>query len=92
MDPILQRAGVTAYNTPVRTPNHPSKSHIVVAKVGTQVKTIRFGQQGAETAGRPRRGESKRMSRKRKSFYARHAKNIARGPLYPAYWVAKVKW
>ena len=91
MDP-LTRAGVNGYNQPKATPSHPTKSHIVVAKVGGVVKTIRFGQQKAETAGRPRRSESLRMTAKRRSFYARHRRNIARGPLYPAYWSAKVKW
>ena len=91
-DSRLQRAGVRGYNQPRATPRHPTKSHIVVAKVGNQVKTIRFGQQGAETAGKPRRGESPRMTRKRKSFKARHAKNIARGPMSAAYWADKVKW
>lgn len=92
MDPRLIRAGVTDYNTPRRTPHHPTKSHIVVAKVGDTVKTIRFGQQGAETAGKPKRGESKRMTQKRKSFKARHAKNIARGPISAAWWADRVKW
>lgn len=92
MDPRLTRAGVTDYNTPRRTPDHPTKSHIVVAKVGDTVKTIRFGQQGAETAGKPKRGESKRMTQKRKSFKARHAKNIARGPISAAWWADRVKW
>ena len=92
LPPVLDRAGVPAYNVPVRTPSHPTKSHVVVAKVGSRVKTIRFGQQGAETAGRPKRGESERMKRKRASFKSRHAKNIARGPLYPAWWADRVKW
>jgi hypothetical protein len=92
LDPRLARAGVTGYNRPRRTPRHPRKSHIVVAKVGSRVKTIRFGQQGAKTAGRPRKGESERMKRKRRSFKARHAKNIARGKLSPAWWADKVKW
>ena len=91
-DVRLIRAGVSDYNKPRATPNHPKKSHIVVAKVGSQIKTIRFGQQGAETAGKPKRGESARMTRKRKSFKARHAKNIARGPMSAAYWADKVKW
>lgn len=91
-DPRLVRAGVCRYNQPRATPTHPTKSHIVVAKVGSAVKTIRFGQQGAETAGKPARGESPRMTRKRRSFKARHAKNIARGPISAAYWADKVKW
>jgi hypothetical protein len=88
----LVRAGVCRYNEPRATPRHPTKSHIVVAKVGRTIKTIRFGQQGAETAGKPKRGESARMTRKRRSFKARHAKNIARGPISAAYWADKVKW
>lgn len=91
-DPRLKRAGVTAFNKPKRTPNHPTKSHIVVAKVGDQIKTIRFGQQGAKTAGAPKKGESRRMKMKRKSFKARHAKNIAKGKMSAAYWADKTKW
>ena len=91
-DPRLARAGVSGYNKPKRTPNHPKKSHIVVAKVGDKVKTIRFGQQGASTAGKPKKGESKRMKMKRKSFKARHRRNIAKGKMSAAYWADKVKW
>ena len=91
-DPRLARAGVSGYNKPKRTPNHPSKSHIVVAKSGDQIKTIRFGQQGAKTAGKPKKGESEAMRKKRASFKARHRKNIARGPMSAAYWANKVKW
>ena len=91
-DPRLKRAGVTAFNKPKRTPNHPTKSHIVVAKAGDQIKTIRFGQQGAKTAGAPTKGESRRMKMKRKSFKARHAKNIAKGKMSAAYWADKTKW
>ena len=67
-DPRLKRAGVTGFNKPKRTPNHPKKSHIVVAKEGDKIKTIRYGQQGAKTAGKPKAGESDRMKKKRKSF------------------------
>jgi|TARA_R110001592_G_scaffold230119_1_gene486895 hypothetical protein len=88
----LKRAGVTGYNKPKRTPSHRKKSHIVVAKVGTKTKTIRFGQQGAKTAGKPKAGESAAAKAKRKSFKARHAKNIARGKMSAAYWADKVKW
>ena len=88
----LKRAGVTGFNKPKRTPSHPKKSHIVVAKVGTKTKTIRFGQQGASTAGKPKAGESAAMKAKRKSFKARHAKNIAKGKMSAAYWADKVKW
>ena len=92
VDGRLKRAGVSGYNKPKRTPNHPTKSHIVVAKVGDKIKTIRFGEQGASTAGKPKAGESKRMKAKRKSFKARHRKNIAKGKLSAAYWANKVKW
>ena len=91
-DPRLARAGVSGYNKPKRTPNHPTKSHIVVAKSGGQIKTIRFGQQGAKTAGKPKKGESEAMRKKRASFKARHRKNIARGTMSAAYWANKVKW
>jgi hypothetical protein len=91
-DPRLKRAGVSGFNKPKRTPNHPTKSHIVVAKSGDQVKTIRFGEQGAKTAGKPKAGESDRMKKKRASFKARHSKNIAKGKMSAAYWADKVKW
>jgi len=91
-DSRLARAGVSGYNKPKRTPNHPKKSHIVVAKEGTQVKTIRFGEQGASVAGKPKAGESRRMKMKRKSFKARHRRNIAKGKMSAAYWADKVKW
>ena len=83
---------VSGFNKPKRTPNHPTKSHVVVAKVGDKIKTIRFGQQGADTAGAPKKGESERMKNKRKSFKARHAKNIAKGKMSAAYWADKTKW
>ena len=91
-DPRLERAGVSGYNKPKRTPNHPTKSHVVVAKEGDKVKTIRFGEQGASTAGKPKAGESDRMKKKRASFKARHRKNIAKGKMSAAYWANKVKW
>jgi len=91
-DSRLESAGVSGYNKPKRTPNHPKKSHIVVAKVGDAIKTIRFGEQGAKTAGKPKEGESDKMKKKRASFKARHAKNIAKGKLSAAYWADKVKW
>lgn len=91
-DPRLERAGVSGYNKPKRTPNHPTKSHVVVAKVGDIIKTIRFGEQGAETAGKPKAGESDRMKKKRASFKARHRRNIAKGKLSAAFWSNKVKW
>jgi len=90
-DSRLKRAGVSKYKAK-RTPGHKSKSHIVVAKVGSKIKTIRFGQQGAKTAGKPKAGESAAMKAKRKSFKARHGKNIAKGKMSAAYWADKVKW
>jgi hypothetical protein len=80
------------YNKPKRTPNHPTKSHVVLAKEGDQIKMIRFGEQGASTAGKPKAGESDAMKAKRKSFKARHAKNIARGKMSAAWWANSVKW
>ncbi len=80
------------YNKPKRTPNHPTKSHAVLAKEGNTIKLIRFGEQGAKTAGKPKKGESAKMKAKRKSFKARHGKNIAKGKLSAAYWADKVKW
>ena len=91
-DARLSRVGVSGYNKPKRTPKHPTKSHVVVAKEGDKVKTIRFGQQGAKTAGKPKKGESKAMKQKRASFKARHAKNIAKGKMSAAYWANKEKW
>lgn len=88
----LKRAGVSGVNKPKRTPNHPTKSHIVVAKEGPKLKIIRFGEQGASTAGKPKAGESERMKMKRKSFKARHSRNIAKGKMSAAYWADKVKW
>lgn len=83
-DPRLARAGVSGYNKPKRTPNHPTKSHVVVAKEGDQVKTIRFGQQGV--MGSPE------GSKRNEAFKARHAKNIAKGKMSAAFWADKVKW
>ena len=83
-DSRLTRAGVVGYNKPKRTPNHPTKSHVVVAKEGDQVKTIRFGQQGV--TGSPE------GSARNEAFKARHAKNIAKGKMSAAYWANKVKW
>ena len=91
-DPRLKRAGVAGFNKPKRTPKHPKKSHIVVAKDGKKVKTIRFGQQGAKAAGKPKKGESEKMKKKRASFKARHRKNIAKGRMSAAYWADLVKW
>lgn len=91
-DSRLARAGVSGYNKPKRTPSHPTKSHVVVAKEGSKIKTIRFGEQGAKTAGKPKSGESAAMKKKRASFKARHAKNIAKGKMSAAYWANKAKW
>jgi hypothetical protein len=82
----------SGYNKPKRTPDHPTKSHVVLAKVGDTVKMIRFGEQGAKTAGKPKAGESEAMKKKRASFKARHAENIKKGRLSAAYWADKVKW
>jgi hypothetical protein len=90
-DPRLNRVGVSGYNQPKRTPNHPTKSHVVVAKVGTEVKTIRFGQQGV--SGSPKKpGESAAYAARRRAFKARHASNIQKGKMSAAYWADKVKW
>jgi hypothetical protein len=90
-DPRLDRVGVEGYNKPKRTPSHPTKSHVVVAKSGDQVKTIRFGQQGV--SGSPKReGEPKAAATRRESFKARHAKNIAKGKMSAAYWADREKW
>lgn len=90
-DPRLTRLGLDAYNQPKRTPSHPTKSHVVVAKEGDQIKTIRFGQQGVK--GSPaRKGESKADKARRESFKARHAKNISKGKMSAAYWADRVKW
>ena len=90
-DSRLERAGVEGFNKPKRTPNHPTKSHIVVAKEGEKIKTIRFGQQGV--SGSPaREGESQAEAARRKSFKARHSANIAKGKMSAAWWASKVKW
>ena len=89
-DSRLQRAGVSGYNKPKRTPNHPTKSHVVVAKEGDKVKTIRYGQQGVSGAGKNPKTDSEKA--RRKSFKARHAKNIAKGKMSAAYWANKSKW
>ena len=90
-DSRLTRAGVSGFNKPKRTPSHPKKSHVVVAKVGDKVKTIRFGQQGV--SGSPKKkGESASYKARRESFKARHAKNIAKGKMSAAYWANREKW
>ena len=90
-DPRLARAGVSGYNKPKRTPNHPKKSHAVLAKKGSEVRLIRFGQQGV--SGSPKKkGESESYRKRRESFKARHAANIKKGVMSAAYWANKVKW
>ena len=89
---LMKKHGLSGYNKPKRTPKHPKKSHIVLAKEGDTIKLIRYGEQGAETAGKPKKGESDRMKKKRASFKARHAKNIAKGKLSAAYWANRTKW
>lgn len=90
-NPLLKRIGVSGFNQPKRTPNHPTKSHVVVAKEGSEVKTIRFGQQGV--SGSPRKeGESASYRARREAFKARHASNIRKGKMSAAYWADKVKW
>jgi hypothetical protein len=89
-DPRLARVGVSGYNKPKRTPSHPTKSHVVVAKEGDKVKTIRFGQQGVSGAGKSPSTDKEKA--RRKSFKARHAKNISKGKMSAAYWANKVKW
>ncbi len=86
--------GVTfsGYSKPKRTPSHPTKSHVVLVKDGDKNKMIRFGEQGAKTAGKPKKGESQAMKQKRANFKSRHGKNIARGKTSAAYWANKVKW
>ena len=91
-DSRLTNAGVSGYNKPKRTPSHPTKSHVVVAKEGEKIKTIRFGEQGASTAGAPKSGESDKRKKKRASFKARHSKNSAKGKMSAAYWADKEKW
>jgi hypothetical protein len=88
---VLERIGVDSFNKPKRTPNHPTKSHVVVAKEGDKTKTIRFGQQGV--SGSPvTKGESETDKARRKSFKARHSANISKGKMSAAYWADKVKW
>ena len=88
----MKRLGLKGFNKPKRTPSHPKKSHVVMAKEGSKTKLIRYGQQGASTAGAPKKGESKKTTMRRKSFKARHAKNIAKGKMSAAFWANKSKW
>ncbi len=89
---ILDRNNLEGVNKPKRTPGHKTKSHVVLAKEGDKTKLIRFGEQGASTAGKAKSGESAKMKAKRKSFKARHKKNIDKGKMSAAYWADKVKW
>lgn len=89
-DPRLARVGVSGYNKPKKTPNHPTKSHVVVAKEGDKIKTIRYGQQGVKGAGKNPTTDKEKA--RKKSFKARHAKNIAKGKMSAAYWANKSKW
>jgi hypothetical protein len=89
-DSRLERAGVSGYNKPKRTPSHPTKSHVVVAKEGDKVKTIRYGQQSVKGAGKSPTTAAEKA--RKKSFKARHAKNIAKGKMSAAYWADKSKW
>lgn len=90
-DPRIDKLGVEGYNKPKKTPKHPTKSHVVLAKEGDEVKTIRFGQQGV-SGSPPRKGESEADKARRASFKSRHAKNIAKGKMSAAYWANKEKW
>jgi hypothetical protein len=89
-DTRLAKVGVSGYNKPKRTPSHSTKSHVVVAKEGDKVKTIRFGQQGVSGAGKSPKTAAEKA--RKKSFKARHAKNISKGKMSAAYWADKVKW
>tara|TARA_R100000008_G_scaffold71776_1_gene49720 strand:+ start:1180 stop:1491 length:312 start_codon:yes stop_codon:yes gene_type:complete len=89
---VMKRLGLSGFNKPKRTPDHPKKSHVVLAKEGDKEKVIRFGEQGASTAGKPKEGESDKMKKKRASFKSRHGKNIAKGKMSAAYWADKEKW
>ena len=88
----LKKHNLAGVNKPKRTPGHKTKSHMVLAQDGHELKLIRFGQQGVKTAGKPKKGESATQKARRKSFKARHAKNIAKGKMSAAYWANRVKW
>ncbi len=89
---MLKKYGLSGVNKPKRTPKHATKSHVVLAQEGHNMKLIRFGEQGASTAGKPKKGESERMKKKRASFKARHGANIKKGKMSAAYWADRVKW
>lgn len=88
----LKQLGLSGVNKPKRTPDHPKKSHVVMASENGTTRLIRFGEQGASTAGAPKAGESDRMKKKRASFKSRHAKNIAKGKMSAAFWANREKW
>lgn len=88
---VMEREGLSGVNKPKRTPKHPTKSHVVMASEDGKYKLIRFGQQGV--SGSPKKqGESASYAARRKSFKARHAKNISKGKMSAAYWADKAKW
>ena len=89
---LLKKHGLSGVNKPKSTPNHKTKSHVVLAQQGHEMRLIRFGQQGAKTAGAPKKGESEAMKKKRASFKARHGRNIAKGKMSAAFWADKTKW
>jgi len=89
-DPRIKRFGLAGFNKPKRTPNHPTKSHVVLAKEGDKIKLIRYGQQGVSGAGKNPQTEKEKA--RRRSFKARHAKNIAKGKMSAAFWANKTKW
>lgn len=89
---LIKKHRLKGVNKPKRTPDHPKKSHVVLAQEGHTLKLIRFGEQGASTAGKPKAGESDKMKKKRASFKARHAKNIKKGKMSAAYWADRTKW
>jgi hypothetical protein len=91
-DPRLEKYGLEGYNKPKRTPDHPTKKGVVLAKDGDTVKLVRFGDQKMTTAGKPSASDSAKDKARRESFKSRHAKNIARGKLSGAYWANKELW
>lgn len=88
---LFERLGVSGFNQPKKTPNHPTKSHVVVAKEKDKFKVVRFGQQGV-SGSPPKKGESDADKARRKSFKARHAKGIAKGKMSGSYWSSREKW
>lgn len=87
---MLKKYGLSGVNKPKRTPKHPKKSHVVLAQEGHKLKLIRFGQQGVSGAGK--NPKSAKQKARRKSFKARHAKNIKKGKMSAAYWADRTKW